>query len=48
MYNISIFVEDRAHEAFITTLAQCLADIHQISINFVPLGLLHLSENFRR
>lgn len=33
MYNISLFVEDQAHELFILTLTQRLADMHQVKIN---------------
>jgi len=33
MYNISLFVEDQAHEFFILTLTQRLADMHQVEIN---------------
>ncbi len=36
MYNISLFVEDRAHEIFIIKLTQRLADMYQMDINFVP------------
>ncbi len=34
MYNISLFVEDQAHELFILTLTQRLADMHEVKINF--------------
>ena len=33
MYSISLFVEDQAHELFILTLTQRLADMHQVKIN---------------
>lgn len=36
MYNISLFVEDEAHEDFLTTLVQRLADTYQVEVHLLP------------
>lgn len=36
MYNISLFVEDEAHEDFLTALLQRLADTYQVAVHILP------------
>ena len=36
MYNISLFVEDEAHEDFLTALVQRLADTYQVEVHLAP------------
>ena len=36
MYNISLFVEDEAHEDFLTALVQRLADTYQVEVHLLP------------
>lgn len=36
MYNISLFVEDGAHEDFLTALVQRLADTYQVEVHLLP------------
>ena len=36
MYNISLFVEDEAHEDFLTALVQRLGDTYQVEVHLAP------------